>query len=131
MKKMNLIQRLFAPLYTAFNYWEAHAASLLAMKLVYIREWQEPGNPDQFSSMLRITPAGSLYLVEQIYLTNGSYQRARTWTATYGWHSNGHLICIGPTRYLIFDPLQAQLQLEEFPDDGQEIVEIYYEFKEN
>ncbi|HAL81264.1 MAG TPA: hypothetical protein DCO83_02705 [Mucilaginibacter sp.] len=125
MKKKSLISRCRLGLGVALRYWWGHAASLKATKRIYSKAWPGEKTGDQYSVTIKISPNGSLYRVTQSYYVNGTYRNENTWLASYGWHSNGHLISLGRTCYLIFDPLQKLLYLEDFPDEGERTVDIY------
>jgi len=127
MKKKNLLSCIRLSLSTALRYWYAHSASLKAIKKDYGIAWQDELTRDKNSIKLKICPYGSIYRVTRLYYINDVFTREESWLATYGWHSNGHLIAIGCTRYLIFDPLQKSLYLEDWPDSGERTVEIYHQ----
>lgn len=127
MKKLkHLIRRLRAAISILLRFGSQHRASLAALEKRYIREWQDTPSGNQCSVKLDIQPQGNLYLVTQQYYSNDQYKVTDSWMATYGWHSNGHLIGIGCHRYLICDPLRQLLYLENWPDDGDRTVEIYH-----
>jgi len=125
MKKKSLISRCRLGLATALRYWCGHAASLKAIKKDYGITWQDEQTRDKNSVKLTICPFGSIYRITRLYYINDVFNREESWLATYGWHSNGHLISLGRTCYLIFDPLQKLLYLEDFPDEGERTVDIY------
>lgn len=127
MKKLkHLVRRLRAAIHIFCRYGEQHQASLAALEKRYIREWQDTASGNRCSVKLDIQSQGSLYLVTQQYYSNDQYKVTESWIATYGWHSNGHLIGIGCHRYLISDPIRQLLYLENWPDDGERTIEIYH-----
>lgn len=111
----------------ALKYCRQHIASMDAMGMLYRKQW--PGDTiagGYTSIIIRITPYGSLYRVSQQYYLWNELQREHSWVASYGWHSNGHLMEIGGSRYCIFDPEQRQLLLESFDNDAcEKKLEIY------
>jgi len=123
-KMMTMVRGLLS---IAYRYCKQHEESIAAMGLLYRRPW--PGDTvanGHTSIVIQITPYGSLYKVSQKYYLFNELQRENTWVATYGWHSNGHLMEIGGYRYCIFDPKQRLLYLESFDDDAcEKKVEIY------
>jgi hypothetical protein len=127
MKRLReLIRRFRAAIYILLRFGAQHRASLAALEKRYVREWKEPQNGTRCTVKLDIQPQGSLYLVTQQYYSNDQYQVTESWLATYGWHTNGHLIAIGRSRYLICDPVRELLYLENWPDEGDRTVEIYH-----
>src|SRR5258708_4489735 len=127
MKKLkHLISRLGAAISISLRFGEQHQASLSALEKRYSREWKDPQSGTRCSVRLDIQHQGCLYLVTQQCYTNDQYKVTQSWLATYGWHSNGHLIGIGCHRYLICDPVRKLLYLESWPDDGDRTVEIYH-----
>lgn len=76
-------------------------------------------------TMLTIKPYGSLYQVTRTdYITNIP-ECEETWLATYGWHSNGHLIEIGGDRFCIFDAAAKSMYLETLTEQGQTTIELF------
>jgi hypothetical protein len=127
MKRRRQLIRLFrAAVHILLRFGAQHRASLSALEKRYIREWKEPQNGVSCTVKLDIQQQGSLYLVTQQYYRNDQYLVTESWLATYGWHSNGHLIAIGHSRYLICDPIRQLLYLENWPDEGDRTVEIYH-----
>lgn len=127
MKKLkHLIRRLRAAISILFRFGEQHQASLSALEKRYTREWKDPQSGARCSVKLDIQPQGCLYLVTRQFFSNDQYKVTDSWIATYGWHCNGHLIGIGCHRYLICDPVRQLLYLENWPEDGERIVEIYH-----
>ena len=127
MKNMNLWNQFKLVLLVATKYCLQHAESMASMKLQYRKPW--PGDTvanGHTSIILEITPYGRLYRVSLKYYLWNELQREESWIASYGWHSNGHLMEIGGSRYCIFDPAQRMLHLESFDDDAcEKKVEIY------
>jgi hypothetical protein len=127
MKRLRqLIRRFRAAVHILLRFGAQHQASLSALEKRYFREWKEPQNGARCSVKLDIQQQGSLYLVTQQYYSNDQYKATESWLATYGWHSNGHLIGIGRHCYLICDPIRQLLLLENWPEDGDRTVEIYH-----
>jgi hypothetical protein len=125
MKKQNLLDNLLSGLRTAVQYWSDHAASHQAMEQVYIRKWREEEPIADYATQILINPYGSIYKVTHRYFANGDLIREETYLATYGWQCNGHLIALGSHRWLVFNPEQRQLILEDWPDPGDLTTEIF------
>lgn len=127
MKNETIFKKISRIIPLAYEYAQQHEASHAAMNQLY----RMPGTGDGIVSthtsvIIEITPYGSLYRVSQKYYQWNELQRENNWIASYGWHSNGHLMEIGGSRYCIFDPAQRQLFLEYFDDDAcEKKVEMY------
>nr|WP_067054220.1 hypothetical protein [Mucilaginibacter sp. L294] len=129
MKKESLLSRIKAFVGIVIHYVSQHAASKAALSKVFTRQWAGDTVDNGYTSvLLRFTPYGSFYIVSQHYYLKDELQREAYWHATYGWHSNGHLMEIGGYRYCIFNPARKQLYLEYYDDGaGEKKVEIYNE----
>jgi hypothetical protein len=114
MKITYILSRLRPAISALLQYWIAHGLGLAAIKKTYRREWQEKGSAATQMAEICIFHHGSLYEVNRVFYTDGRLQREENWLATYGWHSNGHLIALERSRYLIFDPFSKLLYLEEW-----------------
>jgi hypothetical protein len=121
MKTKSLITRIRLTVTTALRYGCRHAACRKAMKKVYTKTWEDERTGKHFSAKITITRQGTMYRVVQTFYAGDTCPHENSWVASYGWHSNGHLIAIGSTRYLIFDPLQRLLYLEEWIDDDRTV----------
>lgn len=128
MSKKNLICRFGQALKMALAYGDAHASSQKAMKKEYANERHDEKLGDHFLTKITIKKQGNMYQVTQLFYVNGWFKDQNDWIATYGWHSNGHLMAIGSSRYLIFDPTEKLLYLEEWIDD-EKTMRIYYQNK--
>lgn len=125
MKIKGLLKCLQMMLAVAFRYAQQHSASLVAMKARYARQWIDENDHKEYTKTLAIIPRGSIYsIVEQLCLEN-KVIKEESWTATYGWHSNGHMIEIGGFRYCIFDPLHQCLYLEFYNSEDEKEVAVY------
>jgi len=124
MKKESLWHRLRMMLRVALHYTRQHAQSLDAIKGIYTKQCLPLEIDFSYSIVLKIRPQGSLYQVTRSRFLDDDLVREEIWLATYGWHSNGHLIEIGGHRYCIFDPLQKTLYLEDYTTDVK-TVEVF------
>ncbi len=125
MKKQNLLDNLLSGLKAAVQYWSDHAACHQAMDQVYVRKWREEEPAADYAVQILINPHGSIYKVTTRHFVNADLLREESYLATYGWHSNGHLIGLGMERFLVFDPAQKQLYLEEWTKGVGPILETY------
>ncbi|HRO41747.1 MAG TPA: hypothetical protein PL009_02875 [Flavipsychrobacter sp.] len=75
--------------------------------------------------MLTIKPYGSFYQISRTEYISNMPENEETWLATYGWHSNGHLIEIGGDRYCIFDAVSNSLYLETLTEEGKTTIELF------
>lgn len=130
MKKQNLLDSLVSGLRIALQYWCDQAASQQAMEHVYVRKWREEQVAADYAVQILINPHGSIFKVTHRHFVNGDLIREESYPATYGWHSNGHLIALGITRYLVFDPDQKLLYVEDWPENGDLSLEIYEQIKQ-
>jgi hypothetical protein len=128
MKKQNLISRIRLAAKTALQFWCAHAATRKAMKKIYSRVWDDEKLGEHFQTKIFIVRKGVIYRVTQLFYINGTVRDQQNWIATYGWHSNGHLMAIGSSRYLIFNPTEKVLYLEEWVDGGK-TMDIYQQIQ--
>ena len=117
---MRLIGRI------TLHYSRQHTASLDMAKGHYTLEIDKAKPSTEFRAILKIAPFGSIYKVTQVHYYSDAPAKEFSWLATSGWHSNGHLIGIGQTRYCIFDALHHCLYLEVMNDDGDFTVETYF-----
>jgi hypothetical protein len=76
-------------------------------------------------TMLKIIPCGSFYQVTRTDYISNLPDNEETWLATYGWHSNGHLIEIGGDRYCVFDTVSKSLYLENLTEQGKTTIELF------
>jgi hypothetical protein len=129
MKITYIISKLRPALSAVLQYWIAHSASRAAMKKTYRREWQEKGSASTSLAEISIFHHGALYEVNRAFYLDGRLQREESWLATYGWHSNGHLIALGRSGYLIFDPFSKLLYLEEWVGDDKQL-EVYHQIND-
>ncbi|WP_147322014.1 hypothetical protein [Mucilaginibacter conchicola] len=127
MEKRSMIGRLLTAFKTMLAYGCQHAGSLSMMDSAYTRCSGNmlPDNPA--TAILRIRPCGQLYEITRGSYENGQFRVSEKWLATYGWHSTGHLIAIGRTLYIIFDPIRKLVLVEHFPDDGPVTLETYHQ----
>jgi hypothetical protein len=127
MEKQSLLRRLCAAINILLTYGVQHAASLAAMEKTYMRCVSDGGTNDPCKILLNIRRSGQLYEVTLGYFTHDQFKVSEKWLATYGWHSNGHLIAIGRCTYVIFDPVRKLVIIERIPEQGPDTVEIFHE----
>lgn len=127
MKKPSKFCRLRAAIRTLITYGCQHAASLKAIEKTYTRCLSDGGTGDPCKVILSIRKCGQLYEVTRGYFVHNEFKADEKWLATYGWHSNGHLIAIGRCTYVIFDAQRKLVVVENIPDKGPDTVEIYHE----
>jgi len=110
----------------ALRYSSQHCASLAALDRPYRRTWDDPNKEGRLiSSSISITPCGSLYKVYEATYHDGQLVNEETRLATYGWHSNGHLIEIAGTRYWIIDSLGESLYVDDYNDEDLRSFDVY------
>ena len=125
MKLKKLIRDLCCAIKVVLHFGREHHATISMMPGIYTRQ---PFHNDMIAgvdTMLTIEPCGSFYKVTRIDYISNIPNNERTWLATYGWHSNGHLIEIGGDRYCIFDTVTKSLYLEELTDSGRTTLELF------
>lgn len=126
MGLVTLMQKLGFLSDMGLKYFNQHGVTLQAMEWTY-----ELHNPQIYDgdvavkSLLSINPQGNIYKVIQSYHVNGE-THVDVSLATYGWHSNGHLMEIGGYRVWIFDPQNRTLYLENYDEEKDtKTVQIY------
>lgn len=125
MKLKELIRDLCCAIKVIVHFGREHHATICMMQGIYGRQ---PLHNDMIAgvdTMLRITRFGSFYQVTRIDYISNIADSEETWLATYGWHSNGHLIEIGGDRYCIFDTVSKSLYLEKLTEQGKTIIELF------
>jgi hypothetical protein len=125
MKKQNLLDNLLSGLKAAVQYWSDQATCQQALDQVYVRKWHEDDPAADYTVQILINPHGNIFKVTHRHFANGDLIREESYIATYGWHSNGHLIALGITRFLVFDPANKQLYLEDWPNGSEPVLEIF------
>ena len=126
MKRISLLESVRMLLKTAFRYASQHHNTLPELDKQYSRQWTDPNLPgQQLSTTIRFTPYGSLYKVIETTYSNAKVVKEETRVATYGWHSNGHLIEIGGYRFWIFDPLGGALYVEYYNEQEEKGYDVY------
>ncbi|MCX2429917.1 hypothetical protein [Pedobacter sp. GR22-10] len=125
MKKPNVIQRIVQLLRVLNHFISAHSAVLSALKdhTIYFNDGHGSGHPG-IPKTMKITMEGSLYRVTETSYLNEKPFGEKSWLATYGWHSNGHLIEIGGNRYCIFDSINRRILIEEEVEYGYQVEEF-------
>ncbi|MXN91162.1 hypothetical protein GR160_07950 [Flavobacterium sp. Sd200] len=128
MENQSLIQTLKAIWATICIFCSQHTQSTAAMKKAYLKQWPGDTASDGHTLVaISVIPYGSIFKVHQLYYLQGELQRQKTWLATYGWHSNGHLIEIGGDRHCIFNPAGKELYFEYFDANVDKVTETYKE----
>lgn len=126
MKLIELIRDLFRIASVIRRYGRQHHATLAMVNGIYIRQ---PGRNDLVvtgtESILSIKPVGNFYQVTRTDYVSNTPEHEETWLATYGWHSNGHLIEIGSDRYCIFDAGSKTMYLETLTEQGKTTIEVF------
>lgn len=125
MKLNKLICDLRLALKIILHFGRQHNATLSMMEGMYVR--QPPCNEKiaGVDSTLTIKPHGSFYQVTRTEYVSNTPESEETWLATYGWHSNGHLIEIGGDRYCIFETASKSLYLETLTEQGKTTIELF------
>lgn len=125
MKLNRLIHDLCLAVKIILHFGRQHHATLSMMEGMYVRQ---PLHNDLIAGVdttLAIKPLGSLYQVTRTIYISNLPECEETWLATYGWHSNGHLIEIGGDRYCIFDTASKSLYLEALTEQGKTTIELF------
>jgi hypothetical protein len=125
MKLKELIYGLGASCKIIFRFCRQHHDALAMMQGTYLKQPLHEKLVTGLDTILTIKSHGSLYQVTLTDYINDEAAQEQTWLATYGWHSNGHLIEIGGDRYCIFDTVTKSLYLEELTDSGRTIIELF------
>lgn len=123
---MKLIRDMFRTMRVLLCFGRQHAAALAMVNGMYMRQ---PARDELViagsETSLSVKRYGNLY---EVVLTNyvaNQVADEQKWLATYGWHSNGHLIEIGGDRYCILDPATQSLYLETFINEGATTVDLF------
>ena len=125
MKLKKLIHDLRLAIKVILHFGRQHHATLSMMQGMYVRQALHNELIAGVDTMLTIKPCGSLYQITRTdYITNAP-ESEETWLATYGWHSNGHLIEIGGDRFCIFDAVSKSMYLETLTEQGQTTIELF------
>ncbi|RKD15097.1 hypothetical protein BCY91_06120 [Pelobium manganitolerans] len=125
MKLKKLIRDLCCAIKVIVHFGREHHATISMMPGIY---GKQPLHSDMIAgvdTMLSITPFGSLFKVTRTDYISNIPENEETWLATYGWHSNGHLIEIGGDRYCIFDTGSKSLYLENLTEQGKTTIELF------
>ncbi len=125
MKLNKLINDLCLAVKVILHFGRQHHATLSMMQGMYVRQALHNELIAGVDTMLRITRFGSFYQVTRIDYISNIADSEETWLATYGWHSNGHLIEIGGDRYCIFDTVSKSLYLEKLTEQGKTTIELF------
>ena len=125
MKLNKLIHDLRLAVKVILHFGRQHHATLSMMQGMYVRQALHNDMIAGVDTMLTIKPYGSLYQITRTdYITN-TPECEETWLATYGWHSNGHLIEIGGDRFCIFDAVSKSMYLGTLTEQGQTTIELF------
>ena len=125
MKLNELIHDLRLAVKTLLFVGRQHQATLSMLEGVYARRPFKNELIAGVETMLTIKPYGSFYQISRTEYISKMPENEETWLATYGWHSNGHLIEIGGDRYCIFDAVSNSLYLETLTEEGKTTIELF------
>lgn len=125
MKLNTLIHDLRLAAKIILHFGRQHHATLSMMQGVYAREALNDERMAGVDTMLTIKASGSFYQVTRTVYVSNTPEAEETWLATYGWHSNGHLIEIGGDRYCIFDTVSKSMYLETLTEQGKTTIELF------
>lgn len=125
MKLNKLIHDLRLAAKVILNFGRQHHATLSMMQGIYVKQALPNDLIAGIDTMLNIKSHGSLYQVTRTDYISNTPEKEETWLATYGWHSNGHLIEIGGDRYCIFDAVSNSLYLEALTELGNTKIELF------
>lgn len=125
MKLKELIYGLWTSCKIIFRFCRQHHDALTVMQGTYVKQPLHDKLIAGLDTTLTITSYGSLYHITRKDFINDEPAQEKTWLATYGWHSNGHLIEIGGDRYCILDTVAKSLYLEELTESGTTTIELF------
>lgn len=125
MKLKKLIRDLRCAIKVVVHFGREHHATISMMPGIYARQPLHNDMIAGIDTMLKITPCGSFYRITRTDYISNLPDNEETWLATYGWHSNGHLIEIGGDRYCIFDTASKSLYLETLTEQGKTTIELF------
>jgi hypothetical protein len=126
MRQTNFLGKIRLIMKVVLHYFSQHYASLENLDRPYSRTWEDPYQKGKLiSTSISFTPYGSLYKVYEVTYNDGRLIKEETRLATYGWHSNGHLIEIGGYRYWIFDSMGKSLYVEDYNEQDVKSFEVY------
>ncbi len=123
---MKLIREVFRTMRVLLCFGRQHYAALAMVNGTYMRQ---QARDELFitgsETLLSIKPYGNLYEVVLTKYVANQVADEQKWLATYGWHSNGHLIEIGGDRYCILDTSTQALYLEMCTKEGDTTVDLF------
>ncbi|SDW50751.1 hypothetical protein SAMN05444410_103150 [Hydrobacter penzbergensis] len=125
MKLNTLIHDLRLAIKILLHFGKQHHATLSMMQGMYVRQPLHNEMIAGIDTTLTIKPDGCLYQVTRTVYISNIPECEETWLATYGWHSNGHLIEIGGDRYCIFDAASKSMYLEILTEQGKTMIELF------
>lgn len=125
MKLNKLIHDLRLAVKIILHFGRQHHATLSMMQGMFVRQPLHNELIAGVDTTLTIKPCGSFYQVTRTDYISNTPECEETWLATYGWHSNGHLIEIGGDRYCIFDTVSKSLYLEKLTEQGKTTIELF------
>jgi hypothetical protein len=125
MKLKKLIRDLCYAIKVIVHFGKEHHATISMIPGIYGKQPVLNDRTAGVDTMLRITPSGSFYKVTRTDYISNIPDNEETWLATYGWHSNGHLIEIGGDRYCIFDTVSKSMYLENLTEQGKTTIELF------
>lgn len=122
---MKLIQNLRIAVKILLQFSRQHNTTLSMMEGMYERQPSAGERVAGIDTMLAIKASGSFYTITRTDYVNNISIYEQTWLATYGWHSNGHLIEIGGDRICIFDTVSKSIYLETLTEQGKTTLELF------
>lgn len=125
MKLKKLIRDLCCAIKVIVHFGREHHATISMMQGIYGKQSLHNDMVAGVDTMLSITSCGSFYKITRTDYISNIPENEEMWLATYGWHSNGHLIEIGGDRYCIFDTVSKSLYLEKLTEQGKTTIELF------
>ena len=122
---MKLIHTLYLVAKIIRKFCRQHHTTLSMMEGTYERQPLANERTAGIDTILAIKASGSFYTVTRTDYVNNISIYEQAWLATYGWHSNGHLIEIGGDRLCIFDTISKSLYLETLTEQGKITLELF------
>lgn len=125
MRVKKHIQDLCCAIKVIVHFGREHYATISMIQGIYGKQPLHNDIVAGVDTILSITSCGSFYKITRTEYISNTPENEETWLATYGWHSNGHLIEIGGDRYCIFDTVSKSLYLEKLTEQGKTTIELF------
>lgn len=123
MKK--LIQDIAAAFKIMLRFSRQHYATLEMIEGMYVKETSSGELVAGLDTAITIKATGNLFQVTRTDYISNIPENEEKWMATYGWHSNGHLIELGGDRYCVFEAASKSLYLESTTQKGNIMIELF------